>query len=159
DTALNALDYALNHGYSSILDMYTTGVWTLYEIVEAQSNAVCASVTVQLSQTVTMTREAFRGTLDIFNGHPTDALDSLTVNIVIKDTDGVPSNGFFQINTEQLTNLSDVTGTGLIPAQEHGIVEFLFIPEIGAAPTVPVAYAFGGSAALKTMCCACGGAA
>ena len=65
-----------------------------------------------------MTREAFSGTLDIFNGHPTDPLDSLTVNILITDPDGVPSNGLFQINTEQLTNLSDVTGTGLIPSQE-----------------------------------------
>ncbi len=139
-----ALQYALDNGYSSILNMYVQTIQSAEEITDIQSEAVCASVTVQLSQTVTMTREAFSGTLDIFNGHPTDALDSLTVDIMIQNEDGVPSNGLFQINVDQLTNLSDVTGTGMIPAQEHGGVQFLFIPEPGAAPTVAAPYSFGG---------------
>jgi large repetitive protein len=139
DTVGMSLDYAAENNFGSLIEMYLETVLLAYEAVDINSNSVCASVTVQLSQTVTMTREAFRGTLDIFNGHPTDALDSLSVDIVITDPDGVPSNGLFQINTEQLTNLSDVTGTGMIAAQENGIVQFLFIPEIGAAPTVPVA--------------------
>jgi len=132
-------------GYNSVWDYFAHAFVDVMEVLLTESNAVCASVTVQLSQTVTMTREAFTGTLDIFNGHPTDGIDSLSVNILITDPDGVPSNGLFQINTEQLTGLSDVTGTGQIPSQEHGIVQFLFIPEPGAAPTVPVPYGFGGS--------------
>jgi hypothetical protein len=136
---------AIQKGYTSIDDMYEKSVEAINQIVESQKNAVCASVKVQFSQKLTMTREAFRGTLDIFNGHPTDKMDSITVNIQITDKNGVPANGLFQINTESLTNMSDVTGTGAIIAQQHGTVQFLFIPTINAAPTVPVAYNFGGS--------------
>ncbi|HNI05051.1 MAG TPA: MopE-related protein [Flavobacteriales bacterium] len=141
----SAISVAENLGHGSVWELFAFSVAGIAEILSSESNSVCASVTVQLSQTVTMTREAFTGTLDIFNGHPTDGIDSLSVNILITDPDGVPSNGLFQINTEQLTGLSDVTGTGQIPSQEHGIVQFLFIPEPGAAPTVPVPYGFGGS--------------
>jgi len=136
---------SIQKGFTSIDDMYMKSVEAVNQILESQSNAVCASVKVQFSQKLTMTREAFDGTLDIFNGHPTDMMDSLSVNILITDKNGVPSNGLFQINTQSLTNLSDVTGTGGINAQQHGIVKFLFIPTVNAAPTTPTVYNFGGT--------------
>ncbi|MEN9963883.1 MAG: hypothetical protein RL582_978, partial [Bacteroidota bacterium] len=137
---------AIELGYIDLNDMFNKQISDLNEIIMAQNGqAVCASVKVQFSQQLTMTREAFEGTLDIFNGHPTDAMDSLTVNISIKNSNGEPSNGFFEIQTQSLNNLSDVTGTGMIPAQQRGIVKFLFIPEVGAAPTTPLVYQFGGS--------------
>ena len=146
DSILAINDSAIELGYLSIDDMYQQQRNDLDEIIENQNGqAVCASVKVQLSQQLTMTREAFEGTLEIFNGHPTDAMDSITVNISITDMNGVPSNGLFEIQTGTLTNLSDVTGTGNISSQENGKVKFLFIPEIGAAPTTPVLYNFGGS--------------
>jgi hypothetical protein len=92
-----------------------------------------------------MTREAFQGTLTIFNGHPTDAMDSLSVELLITDENGIPSNDLFQIETQDLTNLNNVTGTGAIPAQQEGAAQFLFIPEIQAAPTAPKLYNFGGT--------------
>ncbi|MEI6950884.1 hypothetical protein V9K67_27140, partial [Paraflavisolibacter sp. H34] len=55
------------------------------------------------------------------------------------------SNGLFQINTKSLTNLGDVTGTGMLASQQKGNVKFTFIPELGAAPTEPKVYNFGGS--------------
>lgn len=140
-----ATNYAVNRGFESVYDMYEKQDSSLNEIVAGQKNEVCASITVQFSQQLTMTREAFEGTLEIFNGHPTDAMDSLTVNILITDANGVPSNGLFEIQTKSLTNLSDVTGTGTIDAQQKGSVKFLFIPEIGAAPQTPKLYNFGGS--------------
>jgi hypothetical protein len=136
---------SIQKGYSSIDDMYAKSVEAINQILESQSNTVCASVKVQFSQKLTMTREAFDGTLDIFNGHPTDMMDSLSVNILITDKNGVPSNGLFQINTQSLTNLSDVTGTGQINSQQHGVVKFLFIPTVNAAPTTPTVYNFGGA--------------
>ncbi len=145
DSLYNITKYALDLGYQSVYDMYEKDYADLNELLDNQSKSVCASVTVQLSQKLTMTREAFKGTLEIFNGHPTDKMDSLTVNILITDENGVPSNGLFEIQTKSLTNLSNVTGTGSIAAQQKGAVEFLFIPEIGAAPTTPKQYKFGGS--------------
>lgn len=146
DTIVKASDSALLLGYENVGDLYMATFESVKQIWEAQnSQAACASVTVQFSQKLTMTREAFEGTLNIFNGHPTDMMDSLSVNIQITDEAGVPSNGLFQINTKSLTNFSDVSGSGQIAGQATGTVKFLFIPEVGAAPTEPKKYNFGGN--------------
>ena len=145
DSLTDGHNYAVNKGYNSVSDMKTESEKDMNEILDGQKNAVCASVTVELSQKLTMTREAFEGTLEIFNGHPTDKMDSLTVNVQITDENGVPSNGLFEIQIKSLANLSDVSGTGNIAAQQKGSVKFLFIPEIGAAPTAPKLYNFGGT--------------
>lgn len=145
DSIVVATNQAKAKGVGSVPDLYDSTIVALYNAVNAQKSEVCASVQVQFSQRLTMTREAFEGNLEIFNGHPTDAMDSLTVTMQIRDDDGVPSNGLFEIQIKSLTNLSDVTGTGAIDAQQKGSVKFLFIPEPGAAPTAPKRYFFGGS--------------
>ena len=145
NTILDIHNQAIEKDYASIDDMYNKSMAAIEEIIERQTNAVCATVKVQFSQQLTMTREAFEGTLDIFNGHPTDAMDSLTVTIMITDENGAPSNDLFEIQTKSLTNLSDITGTGAIASQQNGVVKFLFIPEHGAAPYMPKEYNFSGS--------------
>src|SRR5690606_8481395 len=123
DSILDIHNQAIGKNYTSIDDMYNKSMAAVNTIIEGQTNAVCATVKVQFSQQLTMTREAFEGTLDIFNGHPTDAMDSLSVNITITDENGVPSNDLFEIQTKSLTNLSDITGTGAIVSQQNGIVK------------------------------------
>lgn len=145
DSIQTANEYAIDRGYKSVDDMYDQSFKDLNEIIDGQSNAVCASVKVQFSQQLTMTREAFEGTLEITNGHPTESMKQLSVNIQITDADGVPSNDLFEIQTKSLDNLSDITGTGVISAQDAGTVKFIFIPELGAAPQTPKIYNFGGS--------------
>lgn len=144
DTLQDAHDFAVQKGYESVDDMFDQTFADLNEILDAQSQAVCASVKVQFSQQLTMTREAFEGTLEIFNGHPTDAMELLSVEIQITDANGVPANDLFEIQTKSLNNLTDVTGSGEISSQEKGIVTFLFIPERSAAPVTPIEYKFGG---------------
>ncbi|WP_221391437.1 malectin domain-containing carbohydrate-binding protein [Dyadobacter sp. NIV53] len=145
DSLINAHNYSVEKEYQTIDDMHSKSIAALNEIIDGQNEGVCASVVVQFNQKVTMTREAFEGTLEISNGHPTDAMKTISVNLMITDEEGTPSNGLFEIQTKSLTNLSDVTGTGEIGAQEKGSVKFLFIPEIGAAPQAPKLYKFGGS--------------
>lgn len=138
--------YAANQGYDSVLEMFVDILSVANDIVQGpDDDAVCASVTVQFSQQVTMTREAFTGTLVIANGHPTDMMDSLAVDILITDLEDVPSNGLFQINTISVGDLGDVTGTGQLVAQGEEAAVFQFIPTIAAAPTAPKQYRFGGS--------------
>ncbi|WP_460945774.1 PKD domain-containing protein [Spirosoma daeguense] len=136
---------SVNKGFQTIDDMHKESIKSLLEIIDGQKNEVCASVTVQFNQKLTMTREAFEGTLEITNGHPTDAMKTISVNIQITDENGTPSNGLFEIQTKSLTNLANVTGSGEINGQQKGSVKYLFIPELGAAPTVPKIYKFGGS--------------
>ncbi len=137
-------DYAFNRGYASIDEMLYESIDIIVDQGESNSG-VCSSVTIQISQQLTMTREAFEGTLGVFNGHPTDALQDLQLNLEILNPDGVLSNDLFQIEVTGLNNLTGVDGTGSLAAQQDGSATILFIPEPGAAPTVPVNYSFGGS--------------
>lgn len=144
DSVADIHNYAIDKGYKSIEGMYNSSVNSLNQLFDQQQQAVCASVTVQFTQQVTMTREGFEGTLNIFNGHPTDKMDSLSVVLQITDENGIPANGLFDIQIKSLINLNNVAGTGFIAAQQKGTADFLFIPGIGAAPKVPVIYRFGG---------------
>jgi pimeloyl-ACP methyl ester carboxylesterase len=112
-------------------------------------NPVCASVGISLSQKLTMTREAFEGTLKIFNGSTTGQMDSIKLDLVIKDEAGVTSNHLFEIETSSLTALTGISGTGQLAANKEGVAKILFIPESEAAPTTPRNYSFGGSISYK----------
>ena len=138
-------NYAVSRGYDNIIDMYNHALATTKEQVNAGRTSVCASVSINITQKVVMTREAFEGTLTIFNGHTADAMKDIKLNLEIKDENGVLSNDLFQINTKVLSILTGIDGTGTLAAQQKGSATVLFIPEKGAAPTVPKSYSFGGS--------------
>ncbi len=111
-------------------------------------NAVCASVTLQIDQKLVMTREAFRGTLSLFNGHESEAMKDVNLQLTVKDTDGNDCSDLFQIvspeNAGSLKELTAVDGTGTLAANTTGVVTILFIPEKGAAPETAKTYRFGG---------------
>lgn len=92
-----------------------------------------------------MTREAFEGTLKVFNGSVTDQMDSIKLDLVILNEQGVVSNDLFEIDTSALELITAIDGTGTLAANAEGTAKIIFIPEIGAAPTIPKYYSFGGS--------------
>ena len=139
DSLIDNHNYAVSKGLSSVEYMHTSSIESLNEIIDGQKDDVCASVAVQFNQQLTMTREAFEGTLEVTNGHPTDAMKNISVNIQITDENGTPSNGLFEIQPQTPTNLADIN------AQQSGSVKFIFIPEVGAAPQASKVYKFGGS--------------
>ncbi|GAB3998233.1 hypothetical protein GCM10028807_45350 [Spirosoma daeguense] len=136
---IQAHNYSVNRGFKTIDGMHKESIKSLNEIIDGEQNGVCASVTVQFNQQLTMTREAFEGTLEIFNGHPTDAMKTISVNIQINDENGTPSNGLFEIQPQNPANPADIN------AQQKGTAKFLFIPRIDAAPQTAKVYKFGGS--------------
>ena len=105
---------------------------------------ICASVKLHISQTLTMTREAFDGTLTVNNGNETGAMEGFKVELEVRDEEGNLANDLFQINTEKVTGASAIDGTGEIAPKSEATAVFRFIPERGAAPTAPVNYSFGG---------------
>ena len=141
---------AADKGYSSLTDQF----YEAYDdyrkhFEEMQSNSVCASVTLQISQTMTMTRQAFRGTLKVFNGHELKPMKDVRLNLIVKDEDGNTATSHeFQINGESLDgftgNLDPASGWEL-PANTTGVSEILFIPTKFAAPDKDKVYSFGGS--------------
>ena len=145
EKADSAERYAASRGYTSVLKMYSSAFADMKEQIESGRNSVCASVSIQITQKVVMTREAFKGTLTIFNGHTTTAMGEIKLNLEIKDENGVLSNDLFHIETSALDILTGIDGTGTLGAQEKGSATVLFIPERGAAPEIPKSYSFGGS--------------
>jgi hypothetical protein len=153
DSMRVALDYAQAKGYADIAEMWASVEqdikWLQEDMDSYEQKGVCAHVTLQLTQTMTMTREAFRGTLSVHNGHSELPMENFKLTLEIKDVDGNLKNDLFQIDTEQLSTLTAIDGTGSLAAQADGTAVVLFIPEVGAAPTEPQTYLFGGTISYK----------
>lgn len=113
------------------------------------SNSVCSTVSLKIEQRAVMTRQAFRGTLTVNNGHPTKAITDFKLNIEVRDEDGILATSHeFQINPESLSSfdgeLKFDAGWSL-GGKESGTATILFIPTKYAAPTEAREWSFGGS--------------
>lgn len=140
-----AQKYAVSRGYANPLEMHNDALATTKDEIDGGKNSVCSSVSIKIEQKLVMTREAFEGTLTIYNGNKTTAMTEVKLNLEIKDENGILSNDLFQIDTKALDILTGIDGTGQLGPDQKGSATVLFIPEKGAAPTVPKYYSFGGS--------------
>jgi len=141
----SARAYAVGRGYNDVREMANTAYNTIKEQTSTSKKSVCASITLQISQKLVMTREAFEGTLTINNGNTQNAMTNIKLNLEVKNSQGVLCNDLFQINTKALSILTGIDGTGSLDAGKTGSASILFIPEKGAAPQVATSYSFGGS--------------
>ncbi len=133
------------YGFNDVEEMLNHSMNGISALAHEHETDVCAKITVQFNQKMTMTREAFEGTLKIYNGHTFNPMQDIDVNIVIKDENGVDRTDLFQINVKSLSQLTGVDGTGTLDAQTEGTVVFEMIPTIEAAPETPQFYSFGGT--------------
>lgn len=134
-------------GYESVNDMWITESKNFKDRLAESSNSVCSTITLQFSQTMTMTRQAFRGTLTVFNGHQTTAMTGVRLNLEVKNSDGgLVTSHEFQINNENLDNFKgELEGNWTLEAQQTGKATILFIPTKYAALTDAENYSFGGT--------------
>lgn len=135
-------------GYESMADMYHKNVRGVYEDFSNSSSSVCSKVRLQLSQTITMTRQAFRGTLTVTNGSNEASITNMRLTLNLWDEEGkLATSEKFQINAETLTgfagNLDLTSGWSLEPGAT-GVATILFIPTKYAAEQAPQDYTFGG---------------
>jgi len=109
-------------------------------------NSVCASVALDIKQKISMTREAFDGTLTMTNGHPTEPIQALGLIPLVTDEEGNDCTELFEIFevTEEAAGITSLDGNGVLAANSTGSAVLRFIPENGAAPENPKAYNFGG---------------
>ena len=151
---LNAIneseDEAIVSGWSSVAEMYSEAYNAVKEYISESTSSVCASVSIKISQTMVMTRQAFRGTLTVFNGNETTAMENMKLNLEVmnKTTGQVATAHEFQINVESLdifTGELDLGNGWTLAANSTGMATILFIPTKYAAPTEPVEWAFGGT--------------
>jgi hypothetical protein len=134
--------YAKSKGYNSSSEMIEASLDELdkYIAEKSQESSVCASVTVKFSQKITMTREAFEGTLTMNNGSDDNTIKDINLDLLIKDEAGNDMTDLFQINKDAF-----LSGTGLVGPQSSKGGTVLFIPTKEAAPTVAKSYSFGGT--------------
>lgn len=140
-----ACEYATANGFNNFADMFYTTLSDCNNLVIEHQTDVCAKVSLQFKQTMAMTREAFEGTLKILNGHTTDPMQDINVNLLIKNHLGEDVTDLFQINVTSMDQITGVDGSGSLNAQTEGVVQFMMIPTIAAAPEEPAVYSFGGS--------------
>ena len=142
-------DLAAKFGHTSAFNFLQEEGRIVVEALEADNNAVCASVKLQLSQTYSMTREAFDGTLTMFNGHETVALTDLKLDISILDADGNECKDLFEIipngTTGAMSEGSVLEGGLSVTQGGTGSANIRFIPHRDAAPIEEKVYRFGGS--------------
>lgn len=112
-----------------------------------KGSGVCSSISLKFTQTITTARQAFRGTLTVFNGNQTTAMKDVKLKLIIKDEDGnVASEQQFAVKNESLELFGgELDGPWTLDAKKTGKATVLFVPSKLAAPTVPVKYSFGGT--------------
>lgn len=134
--------YAKSKGYADSTKMIEASLEELdkYIAEKSQASSVCATVTVKFSQKITMTREAFEGTLTLNNGSDANTIKDVNLDLLIKDEAGNDMTHLFQINKDAF-----LSGTGLVAPTSSQSGTVIFIPTKDAAPTVPKSYAFGGT--------------
>lgn len=140
---------AQEFGYEDVDEMWEQEFSAFAKEVSDQSSSVCATITLQFTQKLVMTRQAFRGTLTVFNGHEESPMRDVRLNLVVSDKQGhVATSHEFQINGQSLKGFAGEVDLGsgwTLDAQATGEATILFIPTKYAAPTEPIEYSFGGT--------------
>ena len=142
-------EQARTQGYQNLSERFLLAYDQYVERLQMASSSVCASVTLQLSQHLVMTRQAFRGTLKVKNGNDTNAMTDVRLNLSVTDEEGhVATEREFQTEVEALNNFEGASELGngwTLGAQQTGTASILFIPTKYAAPTHSVRYTFSGT--------------
>ena len=113
------------------------------------SASVCSSIKLVISQSVVMTRQAFRGTLSLKNKLEDIPMKNVKFILDVRDANGkVATSREMQVDVESLTGLTgdkNLTSGWTLAPKTDGKVSILFIPTKFAAPTEPMVYSFGGT--------------
>ena len=113
----------------------------------AAAGEVCARVSLNFKQTVTIAREAFEGTLTIYNGHDSAAMENVKLQLSVTDAEGNVCNDLFGItesSLEEFQGTSIRSGGVTLGAKRSGVATILFVPTAEAAPMAAKVYYFGG---------------
>ena len=136
-------------GNLNIQNYLTDALDTIITETQIEGQAVCATVTLKLSQKLAMTREAFDGTLTLYNGNTTTPITNLKLDVSIIDDDGNECRDLFEIfangTSGDMSDGSVMEGGLSVSANGTGSAMIRFIPHRDAAPTDEKPYHFGGT--------------
>lgn len=152
DSIMSADEDAQALGYISLQDMWETSTNNVINRLSEKDTkgTVCATISLQINQTMTLTRQAFRGTLTVFNGNEETPMEDmkLRLNVTNLATGQVVTSHEMEMHTESLKGFEgelDMESGWTLAGQETGVATILFIPTKYAAPEVDTEYSFGGT--------------
>ena len=136
--------------YQSMPDLFIQETDQLVDRLQNESTSTCATISLQIEQTMTMTRQAFRGTLTVTNGNKEQPITNakLKLNVTNRQTGLTATAKEFEMPTESLKGFEGDLGMEsgwYLGADSTGTATILFIPSKYAAPDEPVDYSFGGT--------------
>ena len=107
---------------------------------------VIVTVKFQFNQLLTLTRQAFEGTLTIQNGSD-KAMEDILLELTEKKPNGDLATDYeFDINYTELTGFTGgISGPWTLDAGKTGVLKVKFIPTKYAAPIAAIDYLFGGN--------------
>ncbi|WP_428623320.1 putative Ig domain-containing protein [Sedimenticola sp.] len=120
------------------------GGLTPYQVVAAEP--VCARVKIEISQELTLERQAFDAMMRINNGLDNLSIDNVNVTVSFQDelgssvlatSDPNDTTAKFFIRIDSMDNISDVSGNGSVAPQTTAEIHWLIIPASGAAGSAP----------------------
>ncbi|MBQ2589441.1 MAG: hypothetical protein II576_09345, partial [Prevotella sp.] len=131
--------------YLNIADLFVKETDLFVKRLQEQSSSTCATISLQIDQTMTMTRQAFRGTLTVTNGSKEQPMTDvkLKLNVTNTQTGLTATTKEFEMHTEKLQMFNgdlDMESGWYLGADSTGTATILFIPSKYAAPTEPVDY-------------------
>ena len=122
-------------------DLVANGI---VDLVNDQGSGVCATVRLQISQDVVLTRQAFEATLEIVNETDNPVTD-VGITIIVRDSEGnLVSQNTFGITDPALDGLSAVDGTGEVAGGTSGSATYTLIPSRLAVEDVEETYTVSG---------------
>ena len=116
-------------------------------VTQVEDEDVIVTVKMQFNQLLTLTRQAFEGTLTIENGSD-KSMDDIMLTLTEKMPDGtLATDKEFDISYTEFTGFSGNVNEGpwTLGSGQTGVLKVKFIPTKYAAPIAPLDYLFGGS--------------
>ncbi len=116
-------------------------------VTQIKDEDVIVTVKMQFNQLLTLTRQAFEGTLTIENGSD-KAMDDILLTLTEKMPNGeLATDREFDISYSEFIGFSGnvLDETWTLDAGQTGVLQVKFIPTEHAAPIAPVDYVFGGN--------------
>lgn len=150
-------EYAVSEGYVGTQQMLQTAFAAFMDYWESikidsgndQQTGICSTVTLVFPQEMVLTRQAFRGTLTVSNGHEAEALRDLKVYIEVRDSlQRLATTHEMQISMKSIEGFGgdlSLDAGWTLQGGATGRATIEFIPTRFAATTGPAAYSFGGS--------------
>jgi len=150
----NVLAALWNFGWEAIEEVEAAGHEGIVEalqhardLIAADFNqsqqGICATVSVQLDQTVAVTRGAFDAHLTIDNASSAP-LEALAAEIEVRTLSGEDATHLFAVEIESLSGVSAIDGSEALPGLSSALVHWRLIPSDDAAPSAPVHYLVSG---------------